>query len=335
MIYSISHNDLDGYSSQLIVNKYALIINDKIKMFNISSRSDLLTCINDISNKITKEDRLIITDISIDNELAILISNLNLSNLLVIDHHETGQSVSEKYEWYHYDNTKSATLLSFEYLLKDKIVACEFIKYVNAYDLWLESDFDFLEGVSLNSMFKEKAQHYIKQIPDLRREFIFYFIENYSAELFINRSIFDSESLSYQIEYNFLKNGEDLPLDILISKKHYKYIMENKLYIDKQIGEYNIRIFYNMNNIFQNILNMTLEDNKDISFVCHLSNQGSVSFRSTDDRVSVEDIAKRYFYGGGHRNAAAGKLSFIKRGEKIRKDTDLVSLFLIDLDKIK
>jgi len=333
MIYSISHNDLDGYASQLIIKKYANINKHNIKMFNISRQSEIKNILDNI--KLNSSDSLIITDISIDNELSKYLNDLKIKILLVIDHHETSSDISSKYNWYKYDNAKSATLLAFEYLLKDIVVEYEFIKYVNAYDLWLETDSCFLKGISLNSFFKEKSQHYIKQISDLRRDFVFYFIEKYSAELTINNKISDSEHSSYKIEKDFLGSKEDIPLDILISKKHYEYIVEHNLYIDKTVNNYKIRVFYNMNIIFQNVLHMTLVDNKDISFVCHLSNQGSISFRSTDDRVNVENIAKTYFYGGGHRNASAGKLSFVKNGSKIKKDTDLISLLLNDFDRIK
>ncbi|MEF3191255.1 MAG: phosphoesterase, partial [Campylobacterales bacterium] len=51
--------------------------------------------------------------------------------------------------------------------------------------------------------------------------------------------------------------------------------------------------------------------NPDIAFIIDLSNRGTVSLRSSN-RIDVSQMAKQLFDGGGHPNAAGGRLKEYK-----------------------
>jgi len=325
MIYSISHNDLDGYASQLLIKKYAKKIKEKIEMYNVNYGKAILETLKLIENKLKKEDIIIITDLNLDQEIAIYLDNL-IAKKIVIDHHETGKMIAKKYDWYFYNKSKSATLLTYEYF-SSYLKKYDFIKYTNMYDLWLENKKKFNKAKSLNYAFKNLSKNYSKDIENLRRDFVFFLIESYSFVLEIENSVYFAEKELYNIERHYLTEKEfnfKEPIDSLRIKKHYKYIIENKLYEDINFNGYKFRLFFNMNDIFQEILHLTLNNNKDLDFVCHLNKQGFISFRSL--KINVEKFAKTYFNGGGHRLASGGSLNGARKNIKF-KENEIINIF--------
>jgi len=333
MIYSISHNDLDGYSSQLLVKMYADQTNQKITMFNVNYGKELLFAIESLD--LTKNDFVFITDLNLEENVALLLDKLKEQigfKLQVIDHHETGKNIASKYSWYFYNKEHSATKLTYDFFTQ-YFKEPEFVYLVNLYDMWIEENKDFEKAKSLNTAFKDILKHYTKNIMELRRDFAFELIFSFSKILLKEKNIFKAEKKISKLERRFLSGDKFKSISTLRAEKAYEYIYENEMYKLVSFGGYKIKVLIDLNEVFQEVSHIILNKEKDIDFVIHINKQGFMSFRSSENRPSVELFAKQYFDGGGHRNASGGALNGARNGKKFKKE-DLFELFLNQLNII-
>jgi len=58
-------------------------------------------------------------------------------------------------------------------------------------------------------------------------------------------------------------------------------------------------------------LALLIKENKELGFMLNIKGSGSMSFRSIG--ANVQEIAKEYFNGGGHKEASGGRIKFNKR----------------------
>ena len=179
-ILSLSHNDLDGVSSQIVLRRHL----GEITRMNISygKIDEYLEIIQDYCNH-QRPSQVWVTDLSFDYEQLKKLNKIAQNNSRIkfyfIDHHP----FLEPYDSLGLDNfviiinsKASATKLTHLYLkynfnskkfnasLKD---LDEYVEYVNAYDLWLKDEPRFKGSVVYNELFWDfKRDYYFSRFKD-------------------------------------------------------------------------------------------------------------------------------------------------------------------------
>jgi len=330
MIYSISHTDLDGFASQLIIKKVAEASENKIKMYNVNYGKPITNAINEVLNNITNSDSLYITDLNLDEGQGELLNNKKSEigfKLKVLDHHETGKNVAAKYDWYHYDKSKCGTQITFEYFGSPS--AMEYLTYLtNIYDLWQIEEIDFVKAQCLNQSLMDRKSIFPKPLEDMQRNFNFYIIENISKLLKSSLDIYSVEKNLYELERNYFDSQNRLTNRTLHTariRSMYNEIVNKKLFTIVKINGLKGEIYTGLSSIFQEFSAMRNELGE-VDFVANINSQGYIGFRSIGN-VNVAELSKQYFNGGGHKNAAGGSLNGVNEGKRF-KEEDLIPEFI-------
>ncbi len=125
----ISHNDLDGLGCGILIKKF---MSGNIKTAYLGY-DDIDRYIED---NYQYYDRIIITDVSPQYGTVEMLAGEK--DVLIIDHHASSEALKDFHFTYH-NITKCATLLTYEYLLKEGYKAEEyeeFARCVNDVDMW-------------------------------------------------------------------------------------------------------------------------------------------------------------------------------------------------------
>jgi len=331
MTYSISHTDLDGYASQLIVASKAKEFNSDLKMFNVNYGKPLTEAIILVLSEIKEKDSFFITDLNLDETQASLIQEaLDKTDFImtVLDHHETGKTVAAKYPWYHYDKTKCGTQITFEYFgspEKFKNIAY----FTNLYDLWQMEETDFNKSKCLNQSLMDRKSIFPKPLSDMQRDFNFFIIGLVSEALSSCIDIQSVEEKVYGFErlyFDTLGEQSNNTLHSVRIRKMYEEIIKQKMYTKVTINGLTGEVYTGLSAIFQEYSSLRNNRREDIDFVCNINSQGYIGFRSIGN-VNVANISKEFFNGGGHANAAGGSLPGVSEGKRY-KENELVSTFI-------
>ena len=323
-IFHLSHIDLDGYSCQLVSNFFC----NTIRFYNSNYGNEVTARLKEIEDEIkqcdTKEDILVlITDVNITRDectfLDQTVARMRFLNykidIQLLDHHQTGAPQAKEYNWYHLDNSKCATLLTFEYF-KNKYPKVSvpqemetYVKAVNAFDLWKEQDELFEFGKVLN--------RYIVEAKEINK--MLFKDDNVEYRLNLLRSTFDYLEGNRYIEMddNLIKHkkealatGKSDTLDnltseyitALLTKRKENMIILYKEYkgiLTTQIGNTSV------------LGNSFLKNNPDFHFFMDVAPSGNVSLRA-DNKMDVSAMAVSLFGGGGHANAAGGRMGSLR-----------------------
>ena len=333
-VYHLSHIDLDGYSCQLITQR----VFENIEFFNSNYGEEIEERLNQIIEQIKKSN---------EKNILILITDLNLSveqcnfleeeinsieyleskniELLLLDHHKTGEDIAKQFDWYKLDITKSATLLTYEYF-KDsgKIEDLKFyVECVNAYDIWLQEQKERFEigkvlaryVISANEinriMFPLESYFYITSI--LQKSFLYMDKKDSNIHIKLDNNL-------HQIKKSFFVQNQDNTLENLVSDFVVKLLTRNKDKMTVFYKNYKGILTYSISNSSV-IGNAFLRANSDYDFFIDINSKKNISMRA-DNKVDVSLIAKELFEGGGHANASGGRWKEFKDSfvyEKIRK----------------
>ena len=335
-IIHISHTDLDGYGCHLISS---LLVNpEDVKQYNIDYGSflDILEIV-----KINKEDFLLITDINLNEEEALKIDEYQKEIgfvLKLLDHHKTGEKQAEKYDWYNLNTEKCGTLLTFEFfetfvkdVSKEKLDDLrKFSNIVNAYDMWKENDPYFNKGKLLDRIIYENRRSFPVELKREERKHILSMLYNTFKLFETSASVSDAEFKKYVLERKlFIDDNDDNP-EITLHEVKVEYftdkIMAKKPYEILKIDGLNIYLFTGLSRIFQIFSNKILRENKKIDVAININQFGFMSIRARRDDVDMGKFAEKYFGGGGHPQAAGGSLG-LDKGERIKDDKKLKTIF--------
>jgi hypothetical protein len=151
-IISLSHNDLDGVSAQILLNTY--FKNTSLHTCNYSETLDQL---KQIKKQLHLFDIFFITDLVIDEDIYNYVSQLLTTfpklTIFWIDHHYQSENWINKSLAVNYTNIfnidKSATKLLSELLN----INSKYIDSINAFDIWDTTNNDFKLGMVYNSLF--------------------------------------------------------------------------------------------------------------------------------------------------------------------------------------
>jgi len=335
-VFHLSHTDLDGYGCQFVSREFF----QSPYFYNANYGKEVLARINLIFNKI---DEIIAIESKLEskfrkktsNNFLILITDLNLTiseskyvdervakykadgidvELLLLDHHVSGQECANIYKWYILDSSRCATKISFEYFTKrfsnmsaKTAWLCQIVEMINSIDIWREEGefFDFGKvalGMIASSnelnrfMFDEEHRIYKFSLLDQ----IKYYLGKPKGEVAFDNAIFRLKKIA-------LKGDPDnQTMDFITSNIQAELLGKMKekcriFYKDKSGF-----LSYGMGGISV-LANLFLRQNEDVDFYMDINLRGTVSLRANGN-CDVSLLSKEIFNGGGHRNAAGGKM---------------------------
>lgn len=325
-IYHLSHTDLDGYSCQLIMRYTSYKMINYNANYGAEVKQTLELILEELS-KNKEQNILLISDLNLTLEESKWLDGevLKLKNttLILLDHHISGEECAKKFAWYHLDEKRCATKLTYDYAkehfaLQEPKWMKSFVDVVNAVDLWQMEDKEnfelgkvFMRLISeareLNKiMFNQEDNKYKLSLLEKAKDFIGKSCANIELDNnihFIKKSFFqenkkddtlDNLSTSYIVELQ--GNSRDSKT---IYYKGYKG------YLSYGVGNTSI------------IGNGFLLTYPEYDFIVDISFKGTMSLRANNG-VSVATISKEWVGGGGHKNAAGGRLIGFK--EQFRYD---------------
>lgn len=305
--FHLSHTDLDGYSAQFVTKSYF----ENIIFFNSNYGKE-------IEEKFTQ-----ILSLIGDEEAVVLITDLNLTlkqcedfenslkdkkaKLFLLDHHQSGLECSNKFNWYYLDNSRCATLITYDFfasLYGEKENLHRYCKMVNAVDIWLKDDKYFEFGkVCLNLIANSKEINKV-MFSDESVKYMFFLIEKANEYMWSQNAHINLDDDVHKIKKEYFFKDKNDTLSNLIST----YIVNNlSLQKDKfsiKYKEFKGILTHNIGNTSV-IGNDFLVTNPEFDFFMDVSSKKTVSLRS-NNKVDVSKVAAELFNGGGHKNASGG-----------------------------
>jgi oligoribonuclease NrnB/cAMP/cGMP phosphodiesterase (DHH superfamily) len=337
-IHHLSHIDLDGYSCQLIM-KFTPY---KIFNYNANYGAEVRQKLDMILENI-KEDKvpsiIFITDLNLTaDESRWLNSEVNSLNelkkdvtIILLDHHGSGQESAQKYEWYYLDTTRCATKITYDYVREhfsfdEPSWMKAFVDVVNAVDLWKQEEVENFE-------YGKVCMRLINETRELNRVMFATQDTKYKLSLLLeaskllgtqNAPILLDEKIHALKKAFFIQDKNDT-LDNLATK----YVVEllGRARKEKTIYYKGYRgyLSYGVGNT-SIIGNGFLLTYPEYDFIVDVSYRGTMSLRA-NNKVNVAQISKEWANGGGHPNAAGGRIIGFKeqyRYDKVKKQIEKI-----------
>ena len=287
MIKLFTHTDLDGVSCE-ILGKIAFGEDIDVVRCNYG---DIDAKVEEFINSTEEYDKLFITDISVNKEIADKLLSIS-DKVILLDHHKTALWLNEyPYALVQVEDESIGKMcgayLFYEYLKKnhkefDDTPALKlFIDYVRMYDTW---------------EWKEKYDNIIpKRLNDLMyidgpNEFIDKMVYRLGNNLFI---FDDTDLMKLQIEQTYINS--------YITQKNETLMVNDVLF-----PEYTVGITF-ADKYISELGNRLCELHPELDFVVLINMSTlTVSYRTVKDDLDLSDIAKG-FGGGGHPKASGSR----------------------------
>lgn len=345
-IFHLSHIDLDGYGCQYITQNFF----KDIVFFNANYGKEVGVRLKSIIQAIQQEETQNLRDSYPrqkneyeSNKILILITDLNLSlqeckflqksleylkiqgsgtkniEILLLDHHITGQENALLYDWYHIDTSRCASKITYEYLKsrfelldpsKEKFLD-SLVNVINAVDIWKEEDSGFELGKVLMRMITSSTEINRFMFDAQNRDHKFKMLDFVKNYIHLSNSAVEYDNNVFRLKKIAL-NGDPnkQTMDDIISLAQVQLLESIKeecsvIYEDKLgIVSYSIGGVSVLGNLF-------LKRNPEFSFYIDVGPRGNVSLRANGD-CDVSLLSKKCFGGGGHKNAAGGRCENFK-----------------------
>jgi len=326
--FHISHTDLDGFGCQFttqILFPDAIYYNAnygiEVKMYikdaletisTLDKNEEILFFITDL-NLTTEESKNLDRDVKQLND-----DGFNIT-LQLLDHHGTGLKSSEKYDWYFLDTNRSATKITYDYLVEHYPTFKEscpqnfenLINAINAVDIWLEENSLFEFGKVCMSMISKAFEINNSLFSKQSREYKFYLLSqtlNYVNEK--DGHILLDENV-YKIKKEFLNTSDKNDTMDNISSQYLVKSLDNKkeeltVYYKDKKG----LLTYNLGGI-SIPANAFLKANPEYDFFIDINRRGRAGFRANNN-LDVSLLAQKIAGGGGHPNASGAAFKDFK-----------------------
>ena len=328
-IHHLSHIDLDGYSCQLIMKYTPYTIYNYNANYGAEVKQKLELILEKI--RLLQEPALIlITDLNLTADESKWLTNevkkLNEKGLDVtlqlLDHHGSGEESAMKYAWYFLDTARCATKITYDYV-KENLSFEEpswmeaYVAVVNAVDLWKQEEHDNFEyGKVCMRLVNEMRELNRVMFPDEDSEYKLTLLQQATAFIDKPDAPIALDENIYFLKKNFFRRDKNDTLDNLatdyivelLGKKratHTIYYKGYRGYLSYGVGNTSI------------IGNGFLTKYPEYDFIVDVSSRGTMSLRA-NNQVSVSIISKEWANGGGHPNAAGGRIQGFK--EQFRYD---------------
>lgn len=328
-IYHLSHIDLDGYSCQLVM-RYTPY---SIRSYNANYGDEVMERLGEILEHIgnSKEENLIlISDLNLYPEEAKMLHNeVNKRNqsganitIQLLDHHGSGQTTSEQYAWYYLDTTRSATKITYAYAKEhfefdEPSWLSHYVDVVNAVDLWKQEEHENFEyGKVCMRLINETRELNRNLFPDEDRRYKLSLLEQAASMVNETDANIKLDESIHAMKKGYFRDGIDDTLDNLSTKTIVALFGEKRSEMSIYYKGYRGFLSFGVGNT-SIIGNAFLLAYPEYDFIVDISSRGTMSFRA-NNQVNVATIAKEWANGGGHPNAAGGRISNFK--EQFRYD---------------
>jgi len=321
-IYHLSHIDLDGYSCQLIMKYTPYTLKNYNANYGAEIRTKLELILKDIEKN--KKVTILITDLNLTADESRWLNNeVNKKNesgfditLTLLDHHGSGEDSAKKYSWYYLDTTRCATKITYDYVkenfeFNEPIWMNKFVNIVNAVDLWKQEEVENFE-------YGKVCMRLINETRELNRVMFADEDNNYKLSLLIEATKYIEETDApitldekiHLIKKQFFQEDNNDTLDNLATKYVVKLLGEKRKTNTIYYKGYRGFLSYGVGNT-SIIGNGFLVAYPDYDFIVDISFKGAMSLRA-NNKVSVALISKEWANGGGHPNAAGGRIPHFK-----------------------
>ncbi len=328
-IHHLSHIDLDGYSCQLVMSFTPYSTQNHNANYGAEVKAKLELILENIK-KSENNAIILITDLNLtaneskwlNHEVKKLNESKKETKLILLDHHGSGEESANKYGWYFLDVKRSATKITYDYAkenfeLNEPNWMKKYVDIVNAVDLWKQEEvFNFEYG--------KVCMRLINETRELNRVMFSKADTEYKLSLLLASTKYLNENEAnivlddniHSLKKDFFKQDHNDTLDNLATKyvvnlqgnlrdTHTIYYKGYKGFLSYGVGNTSI------------IGNGFLTTFPEYDFIVDVSYKGTMSLRA-DNKVSVSQIAKEWVDGGGHPNAAGGRVQGFK--EQYRYD---------------
>lgn len=316
-LYHLSHIDLDGYACQYITNQY--FKNAKYYNSNYGEEIDqrLRQMFRDIENNPYDDNMVLITDVNLTGSQANKLEELKQTSskhieILLLDHHQTGQAQSELYDWYNLDTTKCATKITYEYfgkILGEKSDLKHFVDIVNSIDIWLDDEDDFELGKVLLKLISDSNEINRIMFQRENNKYMFKLLDNVQAYFDKEDSHILLDDNIHKIKKHIFKSYKNDTLDNLIAQYIVNLLSDEAKKLEiTYMGQTGI-LSYKLRGISV-IGNMFLKQNPQYAFFMNISGK-NISLRA-NNKIDVSKLASDVFDGGGHANASGARYKEFK-----------------------
>lgn len=327
--HHLSHTDLDGYSCQLVMAQTS----HTMVSYNANYGAEVMDRLEQIIDSLKKTKQkatILITDLNLYPEEAKWLNNeVNRLNengweitITLLDHHGSGKDTAAQYPWYFLDTERCATKIVYEYAMEHYGLAGggwlePFVKVVNAVDLWHQNEEDDFEyGKVCMRLISEARELNRVMFADEDRAYKLAMLEQAATmRLNTNANIVLDESL-HKMKKEFFKDGIDNTLDNLSTKYIVALLGTKRSQMTIYYKGWRGFMSYGLGNT-SIIGNGFLTTYGEYDFIVDVSTRGTISLRG-HDRVDVAMMAGEWAGGGGHPNAAGGRINGFK--EQFRYD---------------
>ncbi|MFZ5466513.1 MAG: DHHA1 domain-containing protein [Pseudomonadota bacterium] len=353
LLFHLSHNDLDGYGAQYMTRAAGF----RARYYNADYRDVPATLERIFADmaKAREPSLLLITDLNLTSEQADMVArriggmggaeaapsaparNGLLSpdmaamlkqtlagerpkpEVMLLDHHATGEDAAAKHAWYHLDTSRCASRLAFEAVapyLDEQARALYAARagFIDVGDRWLKEDARFHRSIFLIGLMMEDDQ-LAPPLDEAKREYRFHLMESFFRRMEEGASLEELERAVYDFRKDFLKGRVDdgvyadseTPLKDKFHKLSALMLPEGAIPM-LRIDGYRAGIFFNWpHDVFRGVVMELMENQGKMDMAIRVGGNGRMSLRSNNG-VDVGIIAGRYFEGGGHPGAAGGVL---------------------------
>ncbi len=312
-VFHLSHTDLDGYSCQLITKRCF----ENIAFYNSDYGKEINERIKQIFNRIAfekyEENLVLITDVNLTPDQAeFLLQNVQECDveveLLLLDHHKTGQESANKYPWYHLDVKHCATKITYDYFLKEGYDIADMEKYVNvvnAIDIWLDDSEYFELGKVCMRLVSNSREINRMLFAGQNSAYIFHLLEEAQAYFEEENPHIVLDNNVHSLKKSFFQKEEDNTLENLVSSFIVSMLTRNAEEMTVYYHDKKGLLTYNIGNV-SIIGNDFLVKNPEYAFFININGRGNVGLRANND-IDVSALSKQVFNGGGHANASGGR----------------------------
>jgi oligoribonuclease NrnB/cAMP/cGMP phosphodiesterase (DHH superfamily) len=301
--------------------------------YNANYGAEVIERLNEILEAIEKsnEDALIlITDLNLYPDEAKLlnqkVTKLNESGrkieIQLLDHHGSGEKTAKQYEWYYLDTTRSATKITYDYA-KEHFDFNEpkwmkaYVNVVNAVDLWIQNEHDNFEyGKVCMRLINETRELSRVIFANEDREYKLSLLEKAANMLDLENANIKLDEKIHLLKKEFFRDDKDDTLDNLSTKRVVSLLGEKRQEMSIYYKGYKGFLSYAIGNT-SIIGNGFLTTYTEYDFIVDIGPRGTMSFRA-NNQVDVAMISKEWANGGGHPNAAGGRIQGFK--EQFRYD---------------
>ncbi len=336
-VFHLSHIDLDGYGCQYLTTK----VFENIQCYNANYGPEVTARIEQILEDIQGLENIkpliLITDLNLTTKEANALEKEAVklgAKIVLLDHHATGANAAEKFAWYYLDTTRSATLITYDWLREhfdfDKEGHYRAIaEAINAIDIWVDESEYFPYGRVLLGMISGAREVNRVVFANEDRLYKLHLID--AAKQILDKYPLEEAPIAlddalHKIKKDFFIVKKNDTKDNLVADFVTSVLTKNRdLMTIEYKGKKGILTYSTGNTSL--IGNNFLLANEDYDFYMDVNSRGGFSLRS-NNKVDVSKMAEEIGNGGGHPNASGGKIENYKDSFVYAKLKDFVQEYL-------